>query len=431
MMTKSQQWFAKAQNYMPGGVNSPVRAYQSVGGVPPFIVRGEGPYLYDEDGNRYLDYVNSWGPILLGHNHPDILQAVIETAQDGLSFGAATRREVEMAELLCNIVPSLEMIRLVNSGTEAVMSAIRVAKAYTGRDKMIKFEGCYHGHSDALLVKAGSGLMTQGVPGSAGVPQGCTKDTLTAVYNDLPSVQALIDQNPGQIAAILVEPVAANMGVVEPNPEFLPGLRKICDRNGIVLIFDEVITGFRLSLQGAQGYYGVSPDLTTFGKIIGAGMPVGAYGGKRELMQLVAPCGSVYQAGTLSGNPVSVAAGLCQLKILKSHPEIYQTLEGLGKQLRQGLREIIEQTGAPCSVTGVGSLCCLFFSSDPVINHATAQHCDTSLFAQYFHHMLSHGFYFAPSQFEAIFLSYAHTKETIQATLECARAFFQQKGWLH
>ena len=429
MMTKSQELFTKAQNYIPGGVNSPVRAYQSVGGTPPFITKGEGPYLYDEDGLRYIDYVNSWGPILLGHNHPDILQAVISAAQDGLSFGAATRREVEMAELLCSAIPSLEMVRLVNSGTEAVMSAIRAARGYTGRDKIIKFEGCYHGHSDALLVKAGSGLLTQGVPGSAGVPQGCTQDTLTAIYNDLSSVEGLLGQYSGQIAAILVEPVAANMGVVEPSPDFLPGLRKLCDQQGIVLIFDEVITGFRLSFQGAQGYYGISPDLTTFGKIIGAGMPVGAYGGKKEIMQLVAPCGTVYQAGTLSGNPVSVAAGLCQLKILRDHPEIYRTLEKLGDQLRQGLREMIKQTGAPCSVTGVGSLCCLFFTSKSVANYEDAQHCDTSLFSQYFHHMLFHGFYMAPSQFEAIFLSYSHTEQMIQDTLACVEDFFQKKGW--
>lgn len=427
-MTQSEYLFTKAKQWIPGGVNSPVRAYQSVGGTPPFIARAEGAYLIDEDGNRYIDFVNSWGPILLGHNHPDIAQAVIQAAQKGLSFGAATRAEVEMAELLCTLVPSLEMVRMVNSGTEAVMSAIRAARGYTGREKIIKFEGCYHGHSDGLLVKAGSGLMTQGVPGSAGVPKGCTQDTLTASYNDLDSVRQLLESNQGQVAAVIVEPVAANMGVVEPMEGFLSGLRKLCDRHGAVLIFDEVITGFRLSIEGAQGYYGVQPDLTTFGKVIGAGMPVGAYGGKREIMQLISPSGSVYQAGTLSGNPVAMAAGMRQLTLLRDHPEIYRDINRLGKRLRDGLKKMVIRTNAPCYVTGVGSLCCLFFTPEPVVDYASAQRSDTALFGRYFHHMLSGGFYFAPSQFEAVFLSYAHTEEMIQATLEHAEKFFERGG---
>lgn len=427
-MTQSERLFAQAQKYIPGGVNSPVRAYQSVGGTPPFISRAEGAYLYDEDGNQYVDYINSWGPILLGHHNREIAQAVTQAVQRGLSYGAATRAEVEMAQLLCSLVPSLEMVRMVNSGTEAVMSAIRAARGYTHRDKIIKFEGCYHGHSDALLVKAGSGLMTQGVPGSAGVPQGCTQDTLTACYNDLESVERLFHSYPDQVAAVIVEPVAANMGVVEPVEGFLPGLRRLCDQYGSVLLFDEVITGFRLGIDGAQGYYGVRPDLTTFGKIIGAGMPVGAYGGKKEIMQLVSPCGPVYQAGTLSGNPVAMAAGLCQLRILRDHPEHYRELQSKGDKLRDGLRRMIQRTGAPCSVTGVGSLSCLFFTPGPVIDYTSAQCSDNALFARYFHHMLSNGFYLAPSQYEAIFLSCAHTSEMLEDTLRCAEDFFQKGG---
>jgi glutamate-1-semialdehyde 2,1-aminomutase len=424
LMTQSEHLFKRAKQFIPGGVNSPVRAYQSVGGTPPFIAKAEGATLIDEDGNHYLDYVNSWGPILLGHNHPEIIGAVTQAVQKGLSFGAATRAEAEMAELMCSLVPSLEMVRMVNSGTEAVMSAIRAARGYTGRDKIIKFEGCYHGHSDGLLVKAGSGLMTQGVPSSAGVPQGCTLDTLTASYNDLHSVRQLLERYPNQVAAVIVEPVAANMGVVEPAEGFLSGLRNLCDRYGTVLIFDEVITGFRLGIDGAQGYYGVQPDLTTFGKVIGAGMPVGAYGGKREIMQMVSPCGPVYQAGTLSGNPVAMAAGLCQLTLLHDHPEIYDAINRLGKLLRQGLRDIITRAKAPCCVTGVGSLCCLFFTPGPVTDYSCAQRCDTGEFGRYFHHMLSGGYYLAPSQFEAMFLSFSHTEQMIRDTLSHAAEFF-------
>ncbi|HBN80642.1 MAG TPA: glutamate-1-semialdehyde-2,1-aminomutase, partial [Ruminococcaceae bacterium] len=373
-MTRSEQLFSRAVKVMPGGVNSPVRAYGSVGQTPRFIVRADGAKIYDADGNCYTDYVGSWGPMILGHNHPAVLKAVQKAAENGLSFGAATENEVKMAELVCGMVPSVEMVRMVNSGTEAVMSAVRAARGYTGRDKIIKFSGCYHGHSDAMLVRAGSGAMTAGVPDSAGVPAGCAGDTLTAEYNDLKSVERLFAENRGKIAALIVEPVAANMGVVEPKPGFLPGLRRLCDENGSVLIFDEVITGFRLAPGGAQEYYGVRADLTTFGKIIGAGMPVGAYGGRREIMSLVAPSGPVYQAGTLSGNPVAMAAGLAQLNLLRTHPEIYQKLGELGKRLRAGLKKALPH----CTVNGVGSLSCVFFTEHPVTDYATARASDTN-----------------------------------------------------
>ncbi|CAB1248585.1 glutamate-1-semialdehyde 2,1-aminomutase [Ruminococcaceae bacterium BL-6] len=418
MMTRSEQLFSRAVKVMPGGVNSPVRAYGSVGQTPRFIVRADGAKIYDADGNCYTDYVGSWGPMILGHNHPAVLKAVQKAAENGLSFGAATENEVKMAELVCGMVPSVEMVRMVNSGTEAVMSAVRAARGYTGRDKIIKFSGCYHGHSDAMLVRAGSGAMTAGVPDSAGVPAGCAGDTLTAEYNDLKSVERLFAENRGKIAALIVEPVAANMGVVEPKPGFLPGLRRLCDENGSVLIFDEVITGFRLAPGGAQEYYGVRADLTTFGKIIGAGMPVGAYGGRREIMSLVAPSGPVYQAGTLSGNPVAMAAGLAQLNLLRTHPEIYQKLGELGKRLRAGLKKALPH----CTVNGVGSLSCVFFTEHPVTDYATARASDTNAFRRYFAHMLENGVYLAPSQFEAMFLSYAHTEGDINRLIGLAEA---------
>lgn len=427
-MAKSDRLFQQAQRVIPGGVNSPVRAFQAVGGCPCFIERAEGSHIMDVDGNAYVDFVGSWGPMILGHSHPAVVQAVCKAARQGLSFGAATEAEVEMAELMCSMVPSLEMVRMVNSGTEAVMSALRAARGYTGRDKIIKFEGCYHGHFDALLVKAGSGLMTGGLPGSAGVPEGCTQDTLTAVYNDFDSVEKLFEANRGRIAALIIEPVAANMGVVTPEEDFLRKIREICTENGAVLIFDEVITGFRLAPGGAQERYGVQADLTTFGKIIGGGMPVGAYGGKREIMQQIAPAGPVYQAGTLSGNPVAMAAGICQLSLLRDHPEVYRNLERLGDKLRGGLREIISRTGAPCTVTGVGSLSCLFFTPQKVRNYQDAKASDTACFGRYFQHMLKGGFYFAPSQFEAIFLSDAHTDQQIEQMLACAEAFFLREG---
>lgn len=423
-MTRSEQVFAEAQNYIPGGVNSPVRAFQSVGSTPRMIAKADGAKIFDIDGREYVDFVGSWGPMILGHNHPAVREAVVKAAQNGLSFGAATEIEVEVAKLICSMVPNIEMIRMVNSGTEAVMSAIRAARGFTKRDRIIKFAGCYHGHSDAMLVKAGSGVMTSGIPDSAGVPATCAADTLTAVYNDLSSVEELFAQNQGQVAAVIVEPVAANMGVVEPAPGFLAGLRELCDKNGALLIFDEVITGFRLALGGAQEYYGVRADLVTFGKIIGAGMPVGAYAGRRDVMSMISPKGSVYQAGTLSGNPVAMAAGLTQLTILKNTPAVYEKINGLGDFFRQEMRKMAAETGAPVTVTGVGSLSCVFFTSNPVHNYTDAKTSDTGLFAKYFLNMLDKGFYFAPSQFEAIFLSTAHSKDDILHAVQTAREFF-------
>ena len=424
MMGRSEELFARAVKRIPGGVNSPVRAYGSVGLAPRFIARANRQHIYDVEGKEYVDYVGSWGPMVLGHNHPAVLEAVERAVKDGLSFGAATQREVEMAELVCELAPSVEMVRMVNSGTEAVMSAIRAARGYTGRSKVIKFAGCYHGHSDGMLVKAGSGVMTAGIPDSAGVPAACAQDTLTAVYNDLGSVERLFLEHPDSVAALIVEPLAANMGVVPPKEGFLAGLRKLCDRYGAVLIFDEVITGFRLALGGAQERYGVLADLTTFGKIIGAGMPVGAYGGRRDVMEQIAPVGPVYQAGTLSGNPVAMAAGLAQLRILKGHPEVYARAAARATELFDGLREIIRERGAPCTVNSVGSLGCLFFTPAPVVDAASARRADTDAYGAYFRHMLQNGCYFAPAQFEAIFLSNAHQSEDIERTLEVARAYF-------
>lgn len=420
---KSQALFDRAKAVIPGGVNSPVRAFGSVGMTPRFIAGAKGDRIRDVEGNEYIDYIGSWGPMILGHAHPAVLEAVAQAARDGLSFGAATEREVEMAELICNIVPSVEMVRMVNSGTEAVMSAIRAARGFTGRDKLVKFAGCYHGHTDAMLVKAGSGVMTQGLPGSSGVPQGCTKDTLTATYNDLGSVEALFEANPNEIAAVIVEPVGANMGVVLPEPGFLEGLRAICDANGVLLIFDEVITGFRLQLDGAQGFYGVRPDLTTFGKIIGGGMPVGAYGGRRDIMSMVAPTGPVYQAGTLSGNPVAMAAGLAQLKLLRDTPDLYAKLNRAGDEFFTTLDGILNDAGVPHCLNHVGSLGSVFFTPEKVSNYAGAQTSDTWKYTAYFKHMLDSGVYLAPSQFEAMFLSTAHTEADLQRTLDAVREF--------
>ncbi len=420
-MTKSEQLFQQACGLIPGGVNSPVRAFGSVGETPRFIKKADGPYMIDADGNQYLDFICSWGPMILGHNHPLVREKVMEACMNGLSYGAPTEAEVRMAELICQIVPSVEMVRMVNSGTEAVMSAIRAARGFTGRNKIVKFAGCYHGHSDALLVKAGSGVMTAGVPDSLGVPAGCTQDTLTAVYNDLDSVEALFDGNQDQIAAVIVEPVAANMGVVPPKEGFLEGLRALCDRHQSLLIFDEVITGFRLGIDGAQGYYGIRADLVTYGKIIGGGMPVGAYGGRKDVMETVAPVGAVYQAGTLSGNPVAMAAGIAQLTILKDRPEIYQRINELGETLYTGMERIVKEAGAPCTVNHVGSLGCMFFTEQKVENYAQAKTADTERFARYFRFMLSHGVHLAPSQFEAMFLSNAHTEDHVELTLDLVK----------
>lgn len=423
-MTKSETLFKEAVEYIPGGVNSPVRAFGSIGSTPRFIKKADKSLIWDEDDNEYIDFIGSWGPMILGHNHPAVLDAVIDYAKRGLSYGAATKIEVEMAKLICSMVPSIEMVRMVNSGTEAVMSAIRVARGFTRRDKIIKFNGCYHGHSDALLVKAGSGVMTAGVPDSLGVPAGCTQDTLTADFNNLDSVKAHFDTFGEQIAAVIVEPVGANMGTVLPKEGFLQGLRDICDKYGALLIFDEVITGFRLAADGAQGYFGVQPDLTTFGKIIGAGMPVGAYGGRREIMEVVAPVGAVYQAGTLSGNPVAMAAGIAQLSCLKDHPEKYEELNRTGDTFYSELQNIVKGAGVGWQVNHIGSLGSLFFTEQPVVDYESAKTSDTKAYADYCNFMLNHGVYLAPAQFEAMFLSMAHTKEQLDKVLELAGEYF-------
>lgn len=423
-MTRSEELFEEAKKYIPGGVNSPVRAFGSIGSTPRFIRHAEKAHMTDEDGNTYIDYIGSWGPMLLGHNHPAIRESVVETAAHGLSYGATTEIEVRMARLICELVPSIELVRMVNSGTEAVMSAIRAARGYTKRDKIIKFNGCYHGHSDGLLVKAGSGVMTAGVPDSSGVPAGCTQDTLTADYNNLDSVRELFAVQGEQIAAIIVEPVGANMGVVLPKPGFLEGLREICDQYGSLLIFDEVITGFRLAIDGAQGYFGVKPDLTTFGKIIGAGMPVGAYGGRREIMEVVAPLGSVYQAGTLSGNPVAMAAGYTQLSLLKEHPEWYTDLNRKSELFFEKMAGILKEAGKPYQLNHIGSLGCVFFTDQPVNDYASAKTSDTAVYAEYCKYMINHGIYLAPAQFEAMFISMAHAEEELNQTLDVFRSYF-------
>ena len=392
--------------------------------TPRFIASANGVYLTDADGNKYLDYVGSWGPMILGHTREDVLEKVFEACKKGLSFGAATEAEVEMAELICSMVPSIEMIRMVNSGTEAVMSAIRAARGYTGRNKIIKFEGCYHGHSDALLVKAGSGVMTAGVPDSSGVPAGATEDTLLAPYNDLEAVERLFDTWGSGIAAVIVEPVGANMGVVPPKKGFLEGLRTLCDQYGTLLIFDEGITGFRLAFGGAAEYFGVKPDMVTYGKIIGAGMPVGAYGGRKEIMEMVSPAGPVYQAGTLSGNPIAMAAGLTQLKYLYEHQEIYKDLEVKGQKLYGGIEEILKETNSPYQINHVSSLGSIFFATEEVKDYASAKTSDTRAFSEYFLYMLKNGIHLAPSQFEAMFLSVAHTDAVLEETLDKVRAFF-------
>lgn len=422
-MTKSEQLFQQAVKLMPGGVNSPVRAFGAVGGNPRFIERAKGPYVWDVDGNRYIDYIGSWGPMILGHSHPAIYEAVVKAAEKGLSFGAATGIENEVAELIKEMVPSMEMMRMVNSGTEAVMSAVRLARGYSGRSKIIKFAGCYHGHSDSMLVKAGSGAMTTGVPDSLGVPAGCAADTLTAVYNDVSSVETLFAEHPGQIAAVILEPVAGNMGVVVPREGFLQAMRDLCTKEGALLIFDEVITGFRLSQAGAQGYFGVTPDLTTFGKIIGGGMPVGCYGGRKELMEMVAPSGGVYQAGTLSGNPVAMSAGLAELTILHEQPEIYDYINGLGEYYRASAKKLFEKYQKPWYVTGAGSLSCVFFTDCPVYNYEDARTSDVEEFGRYFNYMINNGVSMAPSQFESIFISNAHTRELIDMTMDILEGY--------
>lgn len=420
-MTRSELLFEQAQLVMPGGVNSPVRACRSVGTYPRFLEKGLGSHVWDVDGNEYIDLICSWGPLILGHCEPHVEEAVRESISRGLSFGAPTAIEVEMAQLVCRMT-GVEMVRMVNSGTEAVMSALRLARGATGRSKIIKFAGCYHGHSDSMLVKAGSGALTGGAPDSAGVPREMAGDTLTADYNNLPSVRALLEANPEEVAAIIVEPVAANMGVVPPQPGFLQGLRALCDEFGALLIFDEVITGFRLAPGGAQQYFGVKADLVTYGKIIGGGMPVGAYGGSRKLLELVAPLGPVYQAGTLSGNPVAMAAGLTQLKILNTHPEIYRKLESLGAMLQTGLQEKLKSV--PAQINRVGSIATVFFTEGPVTGYAGAKSSDLEKFKKWYLGLLQNGIYAAPSQFEAMFLSCVHTEAEIEKIINAAGTIF-------
>lgn len=426
-MTKSEQLMARAVERIPGGVNSPVRSYMSVGMTPRFIEKADGPYIYDVDGNKYVDYILSWGPMILGHNNQKLCESVEAACKNGLSFGAATEREVEIAEFICERIPHVEMIRMVNSGTEAVMSALRLARGFTGRDKIIKFAGNYHGHSDSMLVEAGSGLMTAGIPGSAGVPAGVASDTLTATYNDMESVRALLDANKDQVAAIIVEPVSANMGVVLPQEGFLEGLRELCDKSGTLLIFDEVITGFRLAFGGAAERFGVRPDLVTYGKIIGGGMPVGAYGGRKDIMKNVAPIGAVYQAGTLSGNPIAMAAGLTQLTLLWESREQYKKLDQMGEVLYGAMKKLIAEKNLPLKLNNIGSLGCLFFTENEVKNYADAKTSDTKAFGKYFAYMLNHGVHLAPSQFEAMFLSTSHTMEDINKTIEVFTEYFNNE----
>lgn len=424
--TRSKELYERAKKHLPGGVNSPVRAYRAVGCTPRFIEKAKGSHITDVDGNELIDYVCSWGPGILGHADERVVSAVKAACTDGLTYGAPTEREVEMAELLARLVPSMEVSRLVNSGTEATMSAIRVARGFTKRDKIIKFRGCYHGHSDGLLVKAGSAALTTSVPDSAGVPADYTKNTLVAEYNDRDSVEALFAANPDEIAAIIVEPVAANMGVVPPKDGFLQFLREITQRYGALLIFDEVITGFRLSLGGAQEYFHVKPDLSTFGKIIGGGMPVGAYGGREDIMRCVSPDGEVYQAGTLSGNPIATAAGLATLRILEQDKGIYDRLEKNTRCIADAIRHAAQ---GRVQVNQIGSLMSIFFTQDAVEDYESATSADTKAYADYFGYMLNHGIYLAPSQFEAMFVSDAHTREDIDRTVAVMEEYFGI--WIH
>jgi len=418
-MSRNDELFARAQRSIPAGVNSPVRAFRSVGGTPRFFVRGEGPYLWDADGRRYTDYVGSWGPAILGHAHPAVVRAVQEAAGHGLSFGAPTEIEIEMAETICRLLPSIELVRLVSSGTEATMSALRLARGYTGRSKIVKFEGCYHGHGDSLLVKAGSGALTFGQPSSAGVPAAIANETIVLPYNDLAAVEAAFRTGGEGIACIIVEPIVGNMNLIMPRPEFLPGLRAVCDRYGAVLIFDEVMTGFRVHLRGAQGLYGITPDLTTLGKVIGGGMPVGAFGGKRAIMEKIAPLGPVYQAGTLSGNPVAVAAGLATLAEIQV-PGFHERLATTTKSLVDGLAAAAAGAGVPFAAQSIGGMFGLYFADAIPDTYDAVMACDRDRFNRFFHAMLDAGVYFAPSAFEAGFVSAAHTTADIAATVALA-----------
>ncbi|RLA79681.1 MAG: glutamate-1-semialdehyde-2,1-aminomutase [Deltaproteobacteria bacterium] len=423
-MERSARLFEEAKRFIPGGVNSPVRAFKAVGGTPPFIERAKGSRVWDVDGNEYIDFVASWGPMILGHAHPQVIEAVKEAAERGTSYGAPTALEVEMARVICSALPSVEMVRMVNSGTEAVMSAIRLARAFTGRDKVVKFAGCYHGHADGLLVRAGSGATTLGVPDSPGVPEGYASLTLIAPYNDLEALRALMKEHRGEVACVVVEPVAGNMGVVPPEEGFLEGLRKICDEEGCLLIFDEVITGFRIGWSGAQGLYGVRPDLTCLGKIIGGGFPVGAFGGRREVMERLAPVGDVYQAGTLSGNPLAMAAGLKTLQILKEN-DPYGRLEEMSSYLCEEASKIARSLGLDLFFSRVGSMFTFFFTRGPVRDYESARRSDTAAYSRYFWTLLREGIYVAPSQFEAAFLSTAHTEEDLERTLSALEKAFR------
>ena len=421
-INKSSKLFEEARQIIPGGVNSPVRAFKSVGGNPLFIQRGEGSKMYDVDENEFIDYIGSWGPHLFGHNPSFIKDALIKAIENGTSFGAPTELEVKMAKLIIDLVPSVEMVRMVNSGTEATMSAVRAARGYTGKEKFIKFEGCYHGHADYFLIKAGSGALTLGIPTSPGVTKGNAADTLLADYNDIESIKRLVKANKNEIAAIIIEPVAGNMGVVRANNTFLKELRQICDEEKIVLIFDEVMTGFRLSQQGVQGIYNIKPDMITFGKIIGGGLPVGAFGGKKEIMEMIAPAGPVYQAGTLSGNPLAMAAGYAALTHIKDHPEVYDELEKKSAYLENGFKENMGKLNKQFAINRAGSMLTLFFYKGKVESFQSAVKSDTILFGKYFNEMLKRGIYLAPSQFEAIFISTAHTTEDLDKTI---RAHFE------
>ena len=425
--SRSEQLFNEAQQYIPGGVNSPVRSFRAVGGTPPFIARGQGSHVWDVDGNEYIDYLGSWGPLVLGHAHPAVVEALHRAAEGGSSFGAPVENEVELARLVCNAFPSVDMVRLVNSGTEACMSAIRLARAFTGRDKIIKFAGCYHGHADGLLVRAGSGAMTHGIPTSAGVPESYATETLVADFNDLASVEACFEYFPSAIAGIIVEPVAGNMGVVPPAEGFLEGLRNITSRDGALLIFDEVITGFRVGPQGAQGLFGITPDITAMGKIIGGGLPVGAYGGRREIMERVAPLGDMYQAGTLSGNPLAVSAGVATLTELQA-PGVYEKIDGLARRLTDGLAQVFRQAEVPGTINRVGSMFTGFMNPGPVNMLEQVEASDAERYGRYFHEMLERGVYIAPSQFEAGFVSTAHTEADIDETIARAEDALRELG---